>query len=158
MIHLTVQLKRWLWYVSVIMVVFVLCWQNSTDSTTVTYTTMRTVQRISHVLGKDLAYSEKLYYIVRKTGHFLVFVSLAFIGHLAINSSADSLRAAIVCSFSMGFVIAVIAEFCQAYAFDREANTTDAIINITGTILGILVGIIYEWIKNYLASKKAETA
>ena len=157
MIKLSRQLKRWLWYIAILLVVFVLCWQNSSDSENVTNATVGVVQKISRILGKDLEYSQNLYYLIRKLGHGLVFVILAYAGHLAINGSATTIRAAILTSIIMSIFIAVMAEFMQAYSFDRSASYTDAAINAAGTIIGIIIGIITEWIRKIIATKKAET-
>ena len=151
------QLKRWLKYIAILLVVFVLCWQNSTDSENVTNTTVGLVQKISVLLGKDLEYSTKLYYLVRKLGHGLVFLILAYAGHLAINSSATTVKASLLTSFIMSIFIAVMAEFMQAYTFGRSASFTDAGINVAGTIVGILLGIFAEWISKVITAKKAKT-
>ena len=90
---MNLALKRWVKYVAILLVVFVLCWQNSSDSTTVTNTTVGFVQKFSNMFGKDLEYSEHLYYLVRKIGHGFVFLVLAFAGHLAIQETASSMRA-----------------------------------------------------------------
>ena len=157
MIALSRQLKRWLKYIAILLVVFVLCWQNSTDSENVTNTTVGLVQKISVLLGKDLEYSTNLYYLVRKIGHGLVFAILAYAGHLAINSSATTIKASVLTSLIMSIFIAVMAEFMQAYTFSRSASFTDASINVAGTIVGILMGILTEWISKVITAKKAET-
>ena len=154
---MSLELKRWLWYVAFLLIVFVLCWQNSYDSIRVTNTTLDAIQKISHVLGKDLEYSTKLYYTIRKIGHGLVFAGLAFTGHLAISGSANNLKAAIISSLVMSLLIASVAEISQAYTFDRQASFTDAIINISGSLVGILVGMLFEFIRVELAKRKAET-
>ena len=51
---MNLALKRWVKYVAILLVVFVLCWQNSSDSTTVTNTTVGIVQKFSNMFGKDL--------------------------------------------------------------------------------------------------------
>lgn len=157
MIVLNLALKRWVKYVAILLVVFVLCWQNSADSTTVTNTTVRMVQKISNMFGKDLEYSENLYYLIRKIGHGLVFLVLAFAGHLAIAETASTMRAAVITSFTMGIIIAILTELMQAYAFDRRTSLADAGINVAGTILGILLGLLFEWLRKLIAAKKAET-
>lgn len=157
MISLSLALKRWVKYVAVLLVVFVLCWQNSYDSTTVTNTTVGIVQKLSHMLGKDLEYTEKLYYLIRKTGHGLVFLILAFAGHLAIAETATSMRATILTSAIMGIMISILTELLQSYIFDRRTSLVDAGINIAGTVLGILLGLLYEWLRKLIASRKAET-
>ena len=57
----------------------------------------------------------------------------------------------------MGVFIAILTELMQAYAFDRRTSLADAGINIAGTIIGILLGLIYEWLRKLIAAKKAET-
>ena len=157
MIELSKQLKRWLKYIAILLVVFVLCWQNSSDSENVTNATVGIVQKISVLLGKDLAYSEKLYYLIRKLGHGLVFTILAYAGHLAINSSATTVKASVLTSFIMSIFIAIMAEFMQAYTFGRSASIRDAAINVAGTIVGSLLGLLTEWISKLITAKKAQT-
>ena len=154
---MSLALKRWVKYVAVLLVVFVLCWQNSYDSTTVTNTTVGIVQKLSHMLGKDLEYTENLYYLIRKIGHGLVFLILAFAGHLAIAETATSMRATILTSAIMGIAISILTEILQSYIFDRRTSFVDAGINIAGTVLGILIGLLYEWLRKLIASRKAET-
>ena len=86
-----------------------------------------------------------------------MFAGLAFTGHLAISGSANNLKAAIVSSLVMSLLIASVAEISQAYTFDRQASSTDAIINISGSLVGILVGMLFEFIRVELAKRKAET-
>ncbi len=157
MVKLSRQLKRWLWYIAILLVVFVLSWQNSSDSETITNATVGIVQKISKILGKNLEYSQNLYYLIRKLGHGLVFTILAYAGHLAINSSATTLRATVLTSIIMSVFIALMAEFMQAYSFGRKASFVDAGINVAGTLVGILLGIIVEWIRQSIATKKAKT-
>ncbi len=155
---MNLALKRWVKYVAILLVVFVLCWQNSSDSTTVTTTTVGIVQKLSHMLGKNLEYTENLYYLIRKIGHGLVFLILAFAGHLAIAETATSMRATILTSAIMGIMISILTELLQSYIFDRRTSLVDAGINIAGTVLGILLGLLYEWLRKLIASRKAETA
>lgn len=115
------------------------------------------VQKISNMFGKDLEYSENLYYLIRKIGHGLVFLVLAFAGHLAIAETASTIRAAVITSFTMSIIIAILTELMQAYAFDRRTSLADAGINVAGTILGILLGLLFEWLRKLIAAKKAET-
>ena len=84
---------------------------------------------------------------VRKIGHFCAFMVLAGCGHLAVLEDAKSWRVMAVASSSMNLPIAVIAELLQAYAVGRYPTARDAGINLAGTLVGIAIAQIYEFLR-----------
>ena len=140
------RLKRWFRYIVILIIVLILCWQNSSSSENLTNSASRTVSAICIFFGGHTTASG-IYWIVRKIGHFLAFTVLSTCGHLAISGDANDFKSAAKWSAIVNLAVALLGEIAQAYALDRCATLKDAFINLSGAALGILIGICIEDIR-----------
>ena len=140
---MNLALKRWIRFTAFLVLVMILCWQNSSDSENLTNLVYGVVRTIEKFFGQDATYSIDNYYITRKVGHCIVFAIMAFFSHVAIAATANNHRSAMVCSFIVNPVIAIVTEICQTYALSRTTSIIDALINICGCIIGIGIATLY---------------
>ena len=143
---LSKNLKRWLRYIVVLVIVLYLCWQNSGASGRLTQGVCDVVSDVMEFFGGERARTittdANFYMIVRKSGHGLAFMALAFCGHLAIDADATTRKARNWSSLGLNLGMALIAEILQAYVAARTPTTRDAVINLAGATLGILFAAI----------------
>ena len=141
---MSVELKRWLRYLALLIMVLFLCWQNKTSSENINNGVSHGVSAVMNFFGGNTT-AGQIYFMVRKSGHFVAFLALGLLGHLAISGDATTTKSAIACSLSVNMAIALLAEITQAYASGRTATFRDALINMSGSAIGILIGIIIEF-------------
>lgn len=141
---MTKSLRRWLWYVLTLFLVLFLCWQNSGDSGDLSRKIAGMCQRVlERCLGTSFE-AEEFHFVVRKIGHGVAFLILSCLGHLAI-AAVGSTRAIIVLTTSlMNIGVAVLAELFQTFSEGRFTTPRDALINILGASLGVLLGACFE--------------
>lgn len=154
---MTLGLKRWLRYIFVLVCVLILCWQNSGDSGKLTQGVCDAIRGVVGFFGGEVKINN-FYLLVRKTGHAVAFLVLAFCGHLAILADAESWNAVLFSSFGLNFAIATLAEFCQSYALGRQATARDVLINLIGTLIGMLIANVYELIRRKIGTKPKRPA
>ncbi len=148
MINLNLALKRWIRFTGLLVIILILCWQNSSDSENLTNLIYRIIRTIEKIFGKETVYSMRNYYLVRKIGHAIAFTIMAFFCHIAIAATANNHRTTMICSFIINPVIGIVTEYCQAYVLDRRSSFNDALINVCGCIIGIGIAALYVAIKD----------
>ena len=142
------NLRRWLRYMALLVIILILCLQSQASSEKLTGAVSSGVSAVLNFFGGKSSASS-VYYAVRKCGHFLVFALLSLFGHLAISGDASNNKAGFYCSTITGVIIALVAEFCQASALGRHATFKDALINLGGTALGIIIGSLVTTIQRH---------
>ena len=141
---MTKSLRRWLTYILVLVLVLFLCWQNVADSGNFSHRLAAKLQTFLVAHWSVNLDPEQFHFVVRKIGHGLAFLGLSFLGHLAVNQVANSTAAVLCSTIGLNLGVALLAELFQVYAPGRWTTPRDAAINLSGAILGIFFGAIYE--------------
>ena len=73
---------------------------------------------------------------------------LAFIpvGYLAVRSFSPSRRTPVLSALVLGFFSSVSIEFYQLFCHDRVPSTTDILMNVTGTAVGVWLAFVIDQI------------
>ena len=145
---MNLALKRWIRFTVVLVLVLVLCWQNSNDSENLTNLIYNIIRDFAEYFGKATTYSAKSYLLIRKIGHAVAFAIMGFFSHTAIAATAEDFQSAMICSFIFNPAIGIIAEIGQGYALGRSPCIKDAVINICGCLIGIGIAVIYVAIRD----------
>ena len=80
-----------------------------------------------------------LHYIIRKTGHLMVYAALALALAFALYQYRISSSRLILWSLSFGFFYACTDEIHQLFVLGRSGRFTDVLIDSLGMTLGILI-------------------
>ncbi len=133
-------------YVVLLILVLFLCLQNSADSGELTLTICNVVHSIARVFEQELEITD-YYFLVRKGGHFVAFTILSMSGCLAVMCCTRSLGVGMCISMALNLSIATFAEYAQLYAVGRVFTIRDALINLLGAMLGIILGLVIDAVR-----------
>ena len=131
------RLRRWLIFITMIIITLYLCWQNSKDSTNLTVNACNAVINLSSIIGLEIKLTTAFYTVVRKLGHGIMFMVLAISSYMAISASVKSTKRTLMISLFTDVAIATIAEYIQLYFSGRTASVLDLLIDTAGVVVGI---------------------
>ncbi len=110
--------------------------------------------KIKEILNyfREYTFFENLEHIIRKSAHFIIYMSLGFFLsiHLKFYSLSDKLQKTvplIIC-----FLYAISDEFHQLFVPERSGQIKDVFIDTSGAFIGIVI----FYILNKLITKKTE--
>lgn len=133
---LGVKAKRWLVFVLVVVTILFLCWQDSKESAELTLSACNKIVSLLSKIGLNVNLTNSFYLIVRKTGHFIIFMVLAASSCLAIGPYFENPYVAFLLPIFIDFAIAAIAEYSQVFFAGRIVSHLDLLVNIIGVIVG----------------------
>ena len=120
------------------MVMF-LCWQDAETSRKMTEAIVKVLAGLARGIGLDFS-GDGAYLVVRKLGHFVAFLLLTMLGYCTIVADAKEPMLALAYFIALSATVAIVAETGQALIGDRYATTDDAVVNMTGAALGLMIG------------------
>lgn len=156
---LNLRIRRWLYFVVFFALTLFLCWQNPTESSSMTSGVCQLVQSLLASIGISVEYTEVFYLIIRKTGHALVFAILAIYGYFAFSATIIDWRKSTLLAVVTCVVTAIFTESTQQFFSGRETHFFDACINLLGVFVGILLAIAIQSLKSKIQHRhKLKTA
>jgi VanZ family protein len=82
---------------------------------------------------------QQLHGIVRKSAHFCIFFMLGISVFLSVRSVVSKISKQFIITISICTVYAIFDEVHQFFVPGRDANVTDVIIDVAGSLCGIIV-------------------
>ena len=135
------QLFRWTLVTLWLILTVHLSRQTGVESSTVSGWLAHGLYHICDALGINLSFVT-FHAVLRKIAHFGIHFILAWLGYRALLVSCEQKRNAIILSLVLYGVIAIVDEAIQGISPGRAMMLGDAIINLFGIVLGVIIGIL----------------
>ena len=135
------QAFRWTLVILWLILTVYLSQQTGTESSATSSWLAHKLFRIIELLGINVSYSA-FHAVLRKIAHFGIHFILAWLGYRALLISCDKRRNTILITVTLFGAIALFDEAIQSIAPGRAMMLFDAMINLSGVVLGTIIGII----------------
>ena len=135
------QIFRWALVILWLILTVYLSQQSGNESSATSSWLAHKLFRIFEMLGINVSYSA-FHAVLRKIAHFGIHFVLAWLGYRALLISCDRRRNAIIVTLVLFGAIALFDEAIQSIAPGRAMMLFDATINLSGVILGTIIGIL----------------
>ena len=135
------QTFRWILVILWLTLTVYLSQQSGIESSATSGWLAHRLFRIFEFLGINISY-QVFHAIFRKIAHFGIHFILAWLGYRALLISCNKRRNAITVTLVLFGAIAIFDEAVQGIAPGRAMMLFDALINLSGVLLGTIVGFI----------------
>ena len=135
------QIFRWTLIILWLIFTVYLSQQTGAESSATSSWLAHKLFRIFELLGIDVSY-RAFHAVLRKIAHFGIHFILAWLGYRALIVSCEERRNAIIIALMLFGAVAIFNEAIQSIAPGRAMMFLDAVINLSGVLLGTIIGII----------------